>query len=88
MAQIPSSLPAPSIGNSGSGHGTVSNGGCCFDAVDSKIEELIRRSRMKAVIQSRKEEEKQMGKREEDGVGNDHDEDNIDEVEDMEMDGE
>lgn len=87
MAQIPSSLP-PSIGNSGSGHGNVSNGGCCFDAVDSKIEELIRRSRMKAVIQSRKEEEKQLGKREEDGVGNDHDEDNIDEVDEMEMDGE
>ena len=87
MAQIPSSLQ-PSIGNSGSGHTNVSNGGCCFDAVDSKIEELIRRSRMKAVIQSRKEEEKQLGKRKEDGVGNDHDQDNTDGVEEMEMDGE
>ncbi|KAL7493517.1 hypothetical protein ACHAWT_002517 [Skeletonema menzelii] len=30
--------------------------GCCYDAVDSKIEEIIRRSRIEAEIRSRKEE--------------------------------
>eukprot|EP00985_Skeletonema_marinoi_P018776 scaffold10594_cov162-Skeletonema_marinoi.AAC.3 len=43
------SIPATVSGSGGNGTG------CCYDAVDSKIEELIRRSRIEAEIRSIKE---------------------------------
>ena len=45
-----------------------SSSGLCYDVVDNKIEELIRRSRMKAEIQSRKEEKQLATATAEDGV--------------------
>lgn len=64
------SLPATVCGSGGNGTG-------CYDAVDSKIEEIIRRSRMEAEIQSRKE-----GKQ----VSKSQSQDVADEDEKMEMD--
>ena len=64
------SLPATVSGSGGNGCG-------CYDAVDSKIEEIIRRSRMEAEIQSRKE-----GKQD----GKSPSQDAADEDEKMEMD--
>jgi len=70
------SIPATISGRGGNG------GGCCYDAVDAKIEELIRRSRMEAEIRSRKEEKQRIATKE--GVSEKQD---VDEDE-MEMDGE
>lgn len=64
------SLPATVGGSGGNGSG-------CYDAVDSKIEEIIRRSRMEAEIQSRKEVKQ---------VGKSRSQDAADEDEKMEMD--
>ncbi len=64
------SLPATACGSGGNGSG-------CYDAVNSKIEEIIRRSRMEAEIQSRRE-----GKQ----VGKSPSQDAADEDEKMEMD--
>ena len=49
-------------GGGGGGGGGSSVGGCNkYDAVDSKIEDLIRRSRLEATIEGRKEKERNGG---------------------------
>jgi hypothetical protein len=71
------SIPATISGRGGNGSG------CCYDAVDAKIEELIRRSRMEAEIRSRKEEKQIITSKE--GVS---EKQNVADEDEMEMDGE
>ncbi len=73
------SLPATISLSGGNGIG-------CYDAVDSKIEDLIRRSRIEAEIRRRKEELKQVTTTDTEGVEKSQSQDVADEDEKMEMD--